>query len=173
MLDTDITLRGISDCVKYKEHLYLLYHAYLFSECPIIRLRDVPMWCPGTSLYDVRQFCCFFVVIPCWWHCPIYPVYHVLTLCPYMMIMKKNISGLPQRRSGDVHIWGPGTFQQKVRQSFFLCPGLASTFSLVRAMSVDHSYRFLKMLTILENFTILYTCDKVGKILKFRRNSEM
>ena len=147
--------------------------------------------------------------------------------CPYMMIIKKNIYGLPQRRSGDVHIWGPGTFQQKVRQSFFcpglaptfslvramsvdpsyrwtstkkvrgrphmrsgdvpaegppesfLCPGLASTFSLVRAMSVDHSYRFLKMLTILENVTILYSCDKVdkilklGKILKFRRNSEM
>ena len=120
MLDTDNILKGSSDCVKYKERLYLLYHTYLFSECPIIRLRDVPMWCPGTSLYDVRQFCCFFVVIPCWWHCPIYPVYHVLTLCPYMMIMKKNISGLPQRRSGDVHIWGPGTFQQKVRQSFFM-----------------------------------------------------
>ena len=77
----------------------------------------------------------------------------------------KKVRGRPYMRSGDVPAEGP--------PEFFLCPGLASTFSLVRAMSVDHSYQFLKMLTILENFTILYTCDKVGKIMKFRRNSEM
>ena len=28
MLATDNTLKGISDCVKYKERLYLLYHTY-------------------------------------------------------------------------------------------------------------------------------------------------
>ena len=73
-------------------------------------------------------------------------------------------------RSGDVPAEGPPEF---------FCPGLAPTFSLVRAMSVDHSKQFLKMLTILENFTILYICDKVGKILKlgkilkFQRNSEI
>ena len=76
----------------------------------------------------------------------------------------KKVRGRPYMRSGDVPAEGP--------PEFFLCPGLAFPFSLVRAMSVDHSYRFLKMLTILEHFTILYTCDKVGKILKFRR-SEM
>ena len=123
------------------------------------------------SLCDVQgrlymmsaNFVVFFVVIPCW--CPIYPVYHVLTLCPYMITMKKTYM--------DFYKEGPGTSIYEVRgrssrrsaRVFFLCPGLASTFSLVRAMSVDHSYRFLKMLTILEIFTILYTCDKVGKIL--------
>ena len=95
-----------------------------------------------------------------------------------MMIMKK-------KTYLDSHKEGPGTPIYEVRgrssrrSARVFCPGLASTFSLVRAMSVDHSYRFLKMLTILENFTILYICDKVGKILKlgkilkFRRNSEM
>ena len=86
----------------------------------------------------------------------------------------------------DFHKEGPGTSTYEVRgrssrrsARVFFCPGLAPTFSLVRVMSVDHSYRFLKMLTILENVTILYSCDKVdkilklGKILKFRRNSEM
>ena len=92
--------------------------------------------------------------------------------CPYIMIIKKTYM--------DFHKEGPGTSSYEVqgrssRRSarVFFCPGLAPTFSLVRAMSVDHSYQFLKVLTILENFTILYTCDKVGKILKFRRNSEM
>ena len=85
--------------------------------------------------------------------------------CSYMMIIKKTYM--------DFHKEGPGTSTYEVRgrssrrsARVFLCPGLASTFSLVRAMSVDHSYRFLKMLTILEHFTILYTCDKVDKILK-------
>ena len=138
---------------------------------PYVMSRDVSIWCPPILL-----FLCFYPMLVTLHHISSISCSNIVSLYDdhekkHIWTPTKKVRGRPYMRSGDVPAEGP--------PEFFLCPGLASIFSLVRALSVGHSYRFLKMLTILENVTILYSCDKVdkilklGKILKFRRNSEM